>query len=223
MKLQRMVVNMRKQYGIDDLIAYSAEDCPDTVQIVNPAYRDIAGKIRKLTATRARRIVQLRDLKIPDIESEKVEKALSKKMSLQKEIDDIDELLVQLKAERKNIKRHILAKELSKEDKIKFLTNPSKQLVDTIKIVCYRAETAMAVTLKEYMSRTDDSRSLLQGIYKNEADLIPDTEKKTLTVRLHHLANHASSESISHLCNELNKTETIFPGTNLRLVYEIMD
>jgi hypothetical protein len=29
------------------------------------------------------------------------------------------------------------------------------------------------------------------------------------------------SESILHLCEELNKTETNFPGTDLRLVYEI--
>lgn len=214
---------MRRHYGIDDLIAYSAQDCPDTVKVVNPAYREIAGKIRKLTATRARRIVQLKDLEIPSVDPEKVEKALAKKTALRKEIDGLDAQLLQLKGERKSIKRHILAKDLSDEDKLKFLTNPSKQLVDTIKIVCYRAETAMALTLKEHMSRTCDTRSLLQGIYKNEADLIPDTEKKTLTVRLHHLANHASSESIRHLCDELNKTETIFPGTDLRLIYEIIN
>ena len=143
-------------------------------------------------------------------------------MTLQKEIDVLDEQLLQLKTERKTISRHILAKELAEEDKIKFLTNPSKQLVDTIKIVCYRAETAMALTLKEQMLRIEDVRSLLQGIYKNEADLIPDNEKKTLTVRLHHLANHASTRSIQYLCDELNKTETIFPGTDLRLIYEMM-
>jgi len=32
---------MRKHYGIDDLIAYSAQDCPDSVQVVNPDYRKI--------------------------------------------------------------------------------------------------------------------------------------------------------------------------------------
>lgn len=213
---------MRKHYGIDDIIAYSTEDCPDTVQVVNPLYREIAGQIRKLTATRARRIVQLSDLEIPNIDPEKIEKTLAKKTAFRKEIDILDEQLLQLKEKRKNIKRHILAKELSDEDKIKFLTNSSKQLVDMIKIVCYRAETAMALTLREQMSRTCDVRSLLQGIYENEADLIPDTDKKTLTVRLHHLANHALSESIQHLCDELNKTETIFPGTDLRLIYEII-
>jgi len=113
-------------------------------------------------------------------------------------------------------------KNYSDDEKIKFLAEPSKQLVDTIKIVCYRAETAMALTIKENMSREWDARSLLRAIYKSEADLIPDYEKKTLTVRLHNLANHASSESIQHLCNELNETRTIFPGTDLCLFYEVI-
>ena len=215
---------MRKHYGIDDLIAYSAQDCPDEVQVVNPVYRDLSGKLRKLNATRSRRIVQLRDSEIPNVDPEKMEKALEKKMALRKEIDVLEEKILQLKQVRKNIKRHILAKDLSDEDKLKFLTNPSKQLIDTIKIICYRAETAMALELKEHMSRgTDDVRSLLQGIYKNEADLIPNIAEKTLIVRLHHLANHSLSKSIQHLCNELNATETIFPGTDLRLIYEMIN
>jgi hypothetical protein len=45
-------------------------------------------------------------------------------------------------------------------------------------------------------------------------------------VRLHHLtqAAHltpaAHDEAVRHLCNELNTTETLFPGTDLRLVYQ---
>ena len=212
---------MRKHFGIDDLIAYSALDCPGTTQIVNPAYRAINGQLSKLNSKRSNRVVKLRNLEIPNIEPERMKKTLDKKSALRKEVEDLEATITKLKAERKGIERHILVKDLTEEDKIKFLTNPSKQLIDTIKIVCYRAETAMALTLRDKMSRKDDARSLLQGIYKNEVDLIPDYKMKTLTVRLHHLANHASSESIRYLCEELNKTETIFPGTDLRLIYEI--
>jgi hypothetical protein len=53
-------------------------------------------------------------------------------------------------------------------------------------------------------------------------DLLPNEETATLTVRLHHLANHSTDDAIHHLCNELNDTETKFPGTNMRLVYEMV-
>jgi hypothetical protein len=41
------------------------------------------------------------------------------------------------------------------------------------------------------------------------------------TVRLHHLANRSSDVAVRHLCKELTATETVFPETNLRLIYEL--
>ena len=39
---------------------------------------------------------------------------------------------------------------------------------------------------------------------------------------VHHQANRCADEVIRHLCNDLNQTETIYPGTDLRLVYEFV-
>jgi len=50
----------------------------------------------------------------------------------------------------------------------------------------------------------------------------PDMEAKTLTIRLHPLANNSSDQAVRHLCEELNRTETVFPGTKLRLIYELV-
>ena len=89
-------------------------------------------------------------------------------------------------------------------------------------MVAYRAETAMAQMAREVMPREDDARSLLRALYNTEADLVPDEKAGTLTVRVHHQANRAADEIIRHLCNEINQTETIFPGTSLRLFYELV-
>ena len=53
-----------------------------------------------------------------------------------------------------------------------------KHLLDTIKMIAYRAETAMAVLVREHMARTDDARALLRELYRSEADLLPDEKKK---------------------------------------------
>ena len=60
------------------------------------------------------------------------------------------------------------------------------------------------------------------AIYSTEIDMIPDEQAKTLTIRLHRLANTSSDEAISHLCHEISATETLFPGTDLRLIYELV-
>ena len=46
-------------------------------------------------------------------------------------------------------------------------------------------------------------------------------DAKTLTVRLHHLTQAAHDDAVRHLCEQLNATETIFPDTELKLVYQL--
>ncbi len=214
---------MRKHYAIDSLNSYSLGDVPENVQVVNPEYRTIDNKIRSLSATHGRRLKTYGSLNIEnDIDPKKVEKVLQKKHDVLDEIKKMKAQIDKLKGQRKSLNKHIEVKDLPEEDKIKFLSTPSKHLIDTIKIICYRAETAMTLAIKEKMSQKDQARSLLQAIYKNEADLEPNYNEKTLIVRLHNLANQASSESIRHFLDELNATETIFPGTDLRLIYELI-
>ncbi|MCK5188467.1 MAG: hypothetical protein KAR12_00250 [Methylococcales bacterium] len=126
-----------------------------------------------------------------------------------------------LKEERRKVPHHIQVKDLPEAEQFKQLSTQSKHFIDTIKMVAYRAETAMANLLRETISRPDEVRCLLRGIYSGEADLIPDYEQGTLTVQLHYLANHSYDKAIQKLCDELNTTETIFPRTNLRLIFKL--
>ena len=123
---------------------------------------------------------------------------------------------------RKATKRHITYDELPKEARFDRLSTQSKHFIDTIKMVAYRAETAMAQILRRKMTRHDDARSLLRAVYTTEVDINPDMQAKTLTIRLHPLANNSSDQAVRHLCDELNSTETVFPGTELRLIYELV-
>ena len=88
-------------------------------------------------------------------------------------------------------------------------------------MIAYRAETAMTNILGSSMKKSDERRILLRSIYQAEADLLPDEKNGTLTVKLHHLANLVSDKALQHLCEEMNETNTIFPGTSLRLIYKL--
>ena len=157
-----------------------------------------------------------------EIEPKKVVAFEQKKAELQEQIEGLTKELDELKAQRKAVEHHITIAELPEEERFKQLSTQSKHLIDTIKMVAYRAETAMVQMAREKMHRQDDARSLLRALYSTEADLLPDENAETLTVRVHHQANRCADEVIRHLCTELNQTETIFPGTNLRLVYELV-
>ncbi len=101
------------------------------------------------------------------------------------------------------------------------LRGERRHFLDTIKMIGYRAETSMVSIVREKSACTDDGRALLRQIFKTAIDLIPDLAQQTLTVRLHHLTQRAHDDVIRHLCEELNATETLFPGTALKLIYEL--
>lgn len=130
--------------------------------------------------------------------------------------------LEDLKACRRTTPKHVMLADLPEEDQFRQLGTKSKYFIDTIKMVAYRAETAMTNIIRQTMSRQEDARILLRGLYATEADILPDYEKMTLKVRLHQPANRCSAVTMGRLCQELNATRTRFRGTDLRLIYEMV-
>ena len=126
------------------------------------------------------------------------------------------------KLRRKQTERHIPVNSLPEEDPFTRLCNERKHFIDTLKTIAYRAESSMASLLREHMARGgDDARALLRQIFQTEADLTPDHVANTLTVRLHHLTQAAHDQAIEQLLADLNATQTVFPGTQLTLVFKL--
>ena len=139
----------------------------------------------------------------------------------QEKIEQLQRELDQIKKQRKSTPHHIPVKELSEKDRFTRLLPERKHFIDTIKMIAYRAETSMVSIVREKLARADDARSLLLQILNTEVDLAPDLQTNTLTVKLHHLTQAAHDEVARHLCQQLNETETLFPDTNLRLVFKV--
>jgi hypothetical protein len=213
---------MRQNYNLDRLIEYGTEVIPDTTRVVNPAWRALDSQIRRQNALLSRELVQFAQIQLPhDMEPPQIEAYQSKKGQLQQAIEERRQQIQQLKAQRKAIPKHIEIKDLPEQDRFQRLRAEKKHFIDTIKLIAYRAETALAQLAREKINRLDDARSIIRQILRTEIDLLPDQQNKTLTVRLHPMTTQAHDEVVRHICAELTATETVFPGTDLRLIYEI--
>jgi hypothetical protein len=212
----------REHYNLDRLVDYRTEVISDPLPVVNPDHRRLDSQVRSSTGKLNRRLAQFGAMNMEEvIDPEPVESFLQRKADLQEEIEHLKNEIQTLKEERKGTARHITVGELPEEERFQQLSTPSKHLIDTLKMIAYRAETAMANLLRETMSHPDEARSLLRALYQSDADLLPDHKEGILTVRLHHMANRCSDAAIQKLCHELNATKTQFPGTELRLVLEL--
>jgi hypothetical protein len=207
----------RENFGLDRLVDYRTEVISDPLRVVNPDYRRLDGQVRSATGKLTRRLAKFAAMTL----EEPIEPFMRCKATLQEEIEALQRDLDTLKVKRKETPHHVTVEEFPEEARFRQLSTRSKHLVDTIKMIAYRAETAMANSLREHLKRPDEARCRLRALYTTEADLLPDPEAGTLTVRLHHAANAATDRVIENLCEELNATETTFPRTNLRLVLKL--
>jgi hypothetical protein len=213
---------MREHYDLDRMVEYSTEEIPAPLPIVNPDHRKLDGQVRSCTGKLSRRLAQFGAMNMEEaIEPKAVEAFIQRKAELKEEIEQMKNEIETLKTERKKTPRHITTDELPEQDQFRQLSTSSKQLMDTIKMIAYRAETAMANLLRETITRPDEARTLLRSLYQTEADLLPDYEAGTLTVRLHHMASRCNDVAIQKMCDELNEMEMLFPGTDLRLVMKL--
>jgi hypothetical protein len=212
---------MGRHYGLDRLIEYGTEPLPETTLVVNPAWRRKDQEVRHERAAQVRLQAQFGALSLPaQAEPEAVTAYEQQKGRLLEQLQQQENKLAQLKTERKAAPRHLTLKELPQAERFSQLRTTKKHFVDTIKLIAYRAETALVALAREKLSRSEDARSLIRQIFESAVDLCPHPEQKTLTVQLHRLTNPIHDAVLEHLCTELTATETVYPGTDLRLVFE---
>ena len=214
---------MRKHYNIQGLIDYNTEAVDETKKVVNPIYRKLESQGRSKSAKLSRKKAEFYDisLKEGELDSKQMADYERQRGEIKEEIDLLDKDIEAIKEKRKKHSKHIAFSELPEEDRFEQLSPIRKQFMDTIKMIAYRAETAMAMVMRSILAREDDARALLRDVFTSDADLIPDAEAKTLTVRLHHFTNPISDKAVRTLCETLNESETIYPGTEMRMIYKL--
>jgi transposase-like protein len=214
---------MMKHYAIDLLSEYGTEDFPGTQQIVNPEWRRLKGELRSLQGKLATRNAKYATLVLhPEQNDRKMERWIAEKAQTVEEIEYYEYLIEELKLKIRETPEHLDWHELPETKKFKRLSPGRKRLTDTIKMIAYRAETAMANIVREKFARKDNARTLLVRIFQTDADILPDIDSGTLTVRLHQMSSQRENEAAMHLLKHLNETESNYPGTKLRLIYEMI-
>lgn len=215
---------MMQEFGIDTLVSYFKEKISDTSVLVNPEYRTLENLRKKLTSKLNRIKAKFSTLVLTDtpIEKKKLEKYLTQKEEFKTEIEQYEAEIEKVKQQKKDVPYKIPYKELSKNEKFDKVINQRKHFLDTVKLIAYRAETALSNIIKQYMSHEDESRLLLKQIYKTDANLKVDKEKKQLIVEIHKLTHWKDDKILEKLCDEINLTETKFPETNLTIFYKLV-
>ena len=211
---------MRAHFGLDRLIEHGTMPLPETTIVTNPAHRKADQAVRHERGRLVRVQAQFAGHTLPpEPDPGQLQAFEERGGQLRDQIKAESALLDQLKEKRRQIPRKVQLKELPAAERYRQLCPESKHFIDTIKMIAYRAESALAGELGEHLQRGDDKRALLRRMFVTPANLRPDYEQKILTVELHRLGSPLQDAAVAKLCEELTATEICFPTTNLRLVY----
>jgi hypothetical protein len=215
-----------ESFGIDYLTSNVKNSIPNTYTIPNPNYlsidkehKSVSGKLAKLKQKLAEKVMQIDQ---PELSEKQMKKHLREKAEILQSVELYQRELETIKQNKKDIPKRIDVRDAKPENEILTAINDQKQLMGTIKLIGYRGETSLINLIKSYLSSPEEARSLMRRIYNSTADLKVDKQNKRLYVLIHHSNFAAEDEIIRKLCEILNDTQTVFPGSDLTLFYKLL-
>jgi hypothetical protein len=214
---------MRQHFALDALVNYAVEPADPERSVPNPerkaltkTLRERRAALKELEPAYGQKARSNPEAKRPSMRGFKIAQA-----ELSQQISALQTQCSKLQVRLAQLPKRVALKALLDEADIVKLAPEAKHLTDTIKMLAYRAETALlrCLTLNGVPTE-DDGRALVREMLLSSADILPQVEDHRLLVRLHSLANPRSNNALAKLCATLNSLEVRYPGTELTLVYE---
>jgi len=144
-----------------------------------------------------------------------------RKSDLCEEIMNYEHDIAEIKISLKEMAKHVQWEELPNHEKFKRLLPDRRHLLDTVRMIAYRAETSMVTIVREVLKRNDDARALIRDLFASEADILPDNKNNILNICVHYKNEARQNQAIGHLLQHLNNTEYKYPGTKYTLIFSL--
>ncbi|MCK9351146.1 MAG: hypothetical protein M0P44_08020 [Clostridiales bacterium] len=207
---------MMQHYDIDGLVQYGSESIPGTLPVVNPVWRQLDKSVYE-----KRRQVRKLQAKLGAIAMKNDERKMLLAAELVQDIQALQKDMDELSAQRRKTPRKVPISTLPENERPSQLLPLGKVLTDTVKMIAYRAETALVGLIQSHLSKPDEARALIRELLVSSADIIPDKSENTLTIRIHRMVCPAHDKAVSALLDDLNRENYRHPETNARMIYQL--
>jgi len=207
---------MMQHYDIDGLIEYGAQELPGTTLVVNPKSRDLEKTIKSKRLVEKQHQVRLAQYALKD------DHEVQKKAECLESIQVLQAELALLWASRKDTPKKVKIESLPIEQRPTELLPLSKQLADTVKMIAYRAETAMVAMLRKHLNKEDEARALVRALFVSSGDIEPDEQANTLTINIHRMATPAHDKALGLLLDDLTEQAFCHPQTGAKMIFRLV-
>ena len=214
---------LREEYALDALVEYAAVPDDPTREVPNPAWGALDSRLRQAYAQLDRLQAEYGLEALTNLEEQRRTMRGFKTAhgKLGQQIWNAWQRIQQLEKRGASIPRRVPVQTVMEEPVVK-LAPERKHLTNLIKMLAYQAESdLLRLVVPHYRRAGQEGRTLLQSALASAADLqVTETE---LHVTLAAQSSPHRTRAIAALCDQLNQTKTLFPGSRLHLHYGIKE
>jgi hypothetical protein len=212
---------LREEYALDALVEYAAVPDDPTREVPNPLWATLDAQLRQAHAQLDRLQAEYGLEALTNLEHQRrtMRGFKTAQGKLGQKIWNAWQRVLDLEKRRAAVPRRVPVQAVTEEPVVK-LAPERKHLTNLIKMLAYQAESDLLRLVAPHYRRADqEGRTLIQSALASAADL--QVTKTELRLTLAAQSSPHRTRAIAALCKELNQTETIFPGSRLRLHYVI--
>lgn len=211
---------LREEYLIDALADYQVEpDDPDR-SVPNPARKALEKEIHTVRVHLRKLQQRYGAMTIDHVHRRKhsVVRFEIAEEKVRKDIDKTADRIKKLKVQCESLPARVPLADARRGQQVIKLSTERKHLTNVLKMVAYQIESDLVELVRpEYKRVEDEGRTFIQTALQDTADIEP--AENQLRIALAPLSSPHRSRVLEALCQALNKTNTLFPGTQLRMCY----
>ncbi len=212
---------MREEFLLDALVDYRIEPEDPTRTIPNPERRALDKQIR-IARTELAQVERQYGTAAADNTEQHRPTMRGFKIAygkLGKQLRAARERLSTLIEKRRNVPSRVEIRDLTERAVVKLATE-RKHLTDIIKMLAYQAESDLLNLLRpHYLRAEQEGRTLLHELLAATGDI--QVTSNELQITLAPLSSPHRTRAAQALCELLDQTATIFPGSRLRLRFAV--
>jgi hypothetical protein len=211
---------LKLEFLIDALVDYEVEPDDPTRLVPNPARKVVEKELRAARTALSKLKEEFGATALDYLEGRTatMREYTSEDKRILQEIQAVTKRLAALVSRRNSLPKHVPLAH-SKQDIVK-LSTECKHLTNVLKMVAYQIESELVERLRPHYARVhDEGRTLIQTAFQSAAAIEPGTNE--LRITLARLSSDHRSKAIAALCQDLNQSNTVFPGTDLRMHFSV--
>lgn len=212
---------LRAEYAIDALVDYGVEPADATREVPNPRRKELNAELHKAYAALNSLAAEYGAEAFANLESARRTMRGFKiaNAPLARRMQTALHEVAALEKKRAMVPSRIPVQALTAGEVVK-LRAERKLITDLIKMIAYQAESALVRLVSPNYRRTEDEgRTLVHSVLASTGDI--ELVQDEIRVALEPLSSPHRTHALAALCDKLNATRTSFPGSKLRVRFEV--